>query len=213
MSISQSLLTEILRKYLCADEEFWDAYNKMHQLFSDSYIQCFNLDFVCEVGSGALTDESKENIQQTLYCGQFGLVESAFQSLKFLYSYKNSYKEDMAWTEKTIGDLFICSLFVESKHLSKILGLLSASYSLIIDRFHKPTIDFIGACIQVIKKRFAQKEYDEYLLDAILNLSTLTKRIHDEILKDSELVPAQITNAKDYFMASDLPEVRNIWGN
>lgn len=158
-------------------------------------------------------DNAYKTTMRNIIRGSLDNASQAFTSLEVIIIYKE-YINDSIEIDKELKNLIGTLKYMDIKNSKLILIYLQriiTRESFLIPEFNKFLVELLDDCyeIYILTLNDITKDY----LDAIYNLSNLTKVYYDQLKKKEKYVGSELLNLIEKLKKSTLLEVRNTWEN
>ena len=194
----------------CYNEDIHELLLKIKKLFNEIDIPILSIEIIERLRNKEL-DNNFEKILKQIMSGSSEEIEQAFTALDIMIVYKESI-EDKLNIEGNLEELFKSLKYMDITISCAILPNLSR----IIDRKLFLTKEFIKVIVHELTECFdvyemIAKGINKDYLDAMFNLSELSKKYYIALIKNDIPIPEEMQFLIQRFLNSTLNEVKNAW--
>lgn len=194
----------------CYNEIEQEWVGKIKMLFAETQTTILSIEIIESLRLKRKNSIYELIIRQIL-SGSAEEVLQAFTALDIVLVYRELIDNDIRIVDELKG-LFTALKYMDIRNSSSILLHLPQ----IIDRKIFLTDEFGSVITQSLKEcldiyEIVIKEINKNYLDAMFNLSNLTKKYYKALINNKILVPDEIASLVNRFKSSPLNEVRNDW--
>src|SRR5690625_223101 len=189
-----------------------DLIEKIKILLKDINIPIISLETFDELINNNW-DKAYKTIMRQIISGSLDYVSQAFISLEMIIIYKE-WIEDSIEVNKELENLILALKYIDVKNSKNILIYLRrivVREIFLNTEFNKLLAESLGECYEIYT--LLNDEITKDHLDAIYNLSNLTKAYYNQLKKQDKTVGFELSKLIKKLKNSSLLEVSNIWND